>query len=56
MGFDFYFPLFKFSQEIRFSRGLVNMLQRTPVRTGCPLNASIPIPFPSILFSNSHDK
>jgi hypothetical protein len=26
LGFDFYFPLFKFSQEIRFSRGLVNML------------------------------
>ncbi|HLZ17933.1 MAG TPA: porin family protein [Cyclobacteriaceae bacterium] len=26
MGFDFYFPLFKLSQEIRFSRGLVNML------------------------------
>jgi hypothetical protein len=26
MGFDFYFPLFKFSQEIRFSRGLTNML------------------------------
>ena len=27
-GFDFYFPLFKFSPEIRFSRGLVNMLKR----------------------------
>jgi Outer membrane protein beta-barrel domain len=26
VGFDFYFPLFKLSQEIRFSRGLVNML------------------------------
>ncbi|MBL7865053.1 MAG: PorT family protein, partial [Cyclobacteriaceae bacterium] len=26
IGFDFYFPLFKLSQEIRFSRGLVNML------------------------------
>lgn len=26
LGFDFYFPLFKLSQEIRFSRGLVNML------------------------------
>ncbi|HCW05958.1 MAG TPA: PorT family protein [Cytophagales bacterium] len=25
-GFDFYFPLFKFSQEIRFSRGISNML------------------------------
>jgi hypothetical protein len=32
MGFDFYFPLFKLSQEIRFSRGIVNMLgsQQTP--------------------------
>lgn len=26
IGFDFYFPLFKFSPELRFSRGLVNML------------------------------
>ena len=26
IGFDFYFPLFKFSQEIRFSRGISNML------------------------------
>lgn len=26
MGFDFYFPLFKFSQEIRFARGVTNML------------------------------
>lgn len=26
MGFDFYFPLFKLSQEIRFSRGLVNLI------------------------------
>ncbi len=26
-GFDYYFPLFKFSPEIRFSRGLVNMIQ-----------------------------
>ena len=25
-GFDFYFPLFKLSQEIRFSRGIVNMM------------------------------
>ena len=30
LGFDFYFPLFKFSQEIRFSRGLVNMLGNSP--------------------------
>jgi hypothetical protein len=26
-GFDFYFPLFKFSPEIRFSRGFVDMLR-----------------------------
>jgi hypothetical protein len=29
-GFDFYFPLFKFSQEIRFSRGIANMLGPDP--------------------------
>lgn len=27
IGFDLYFPLFKFSPEVRFSRGLLNMLQ-----------------------------
>jgi len=26
IGFDFYFPLFKFSQEIRFSKGVRNLL------------------------------
>jgi hypothetical protein len=26
IGFDFYFPLFKFSPELRFSRGIANML------------------------------
>ena len=26
IGFDFYFPLFKFSPELRFTRGLVDML------------------------------
>jgi hypothetical protein len=26
IGFDFYFPLFKFSQEIRFARGIMNVL------------------------------
>ena len=26
-GFDFYFPLFKFAPEIRFSKGLLNLLQ-----------------------------
>ncbi len=28
IGFDIYFPLFKFSPEIRFSRGMVNMLRK----------------------------
>jgi len=37
MGFDFYFPLFKFSQEIRFSRGLVNMLAADPSAYRVPL-------------------
>ena len=27
-GFDFYFPLFKFSPELRFSRGMINMLKK----------------------------
>jgi hypothetical protein len=30
IGFDFYFPLFKFSQELRFSKGLVNVLGDDP--------------------------
>lgn len=30
LGFDFYFPLFKFSQEIRFSRGITSMLGSSP--------------------------
>jgi hypothetical protein len=30
LGFDFYFPLFKFSQEIRFARGIVNVLGDDP--------------------------
>jgi len=30
IGFDFYFPLFKFSQEIRFTRGVANMLAADP--------------------------
>jgi len=30
VGFDFYFPLFKFSQEIRFSRGVSDMLGTDP--------------------------
>jgi len=36
-GFDFYFPLFKFSQEIRFQRGLVNMLGTDPSVYSAPL-------------------
>lgn len=30
VGFDFYFPLFKFSQEIRFSRGITDVLGSDP--------------------------
>lgn len=30
LGFDFYFPLFKFSQEIRFARGITNVLGNDP--------------------------
>lgn len=37
MGFDFYFPLFKFSQEIRFSRGIKNMLGSDPSSFSEPL-------------------
>ena len=29
-GFDLYFPLFKFSPEIRFSKGLINVLEFPP--------------------------
>lgn len=36
-GFDFYFPLFKFSQEIRFSHGLTNMLGSDPSVYAAPL-------------------
>jgi hypothetical protein len=36
-GFDFYYPLFKFSPEIRFSRGLVNILDNTTNKYGQPL-------------------
>ena len=28
-GFDLYYPLFKFSPEIRFSRGIKNILDKT---------------------------
>lgn len=36
-GFDLYYPLFKFSPEIRFSRGLVNVLDNKTNRYGQPL-------------------
>ena len=36
-GFDLYYPLFKFSPEIRFSRGLLNMLGNTENEFGQPL-------------------
>lgn len=36
-GFDFYYPLFKFSPEIRFSRGVNNLLKDTENPFGQPL-------------------
>ncbi|MBL0740863.1 outer membrane beta-barrel protein [Chryseolinea lacunae] len=36
-GFDLYYPLFKFSPEIRFSRGIVNMLGNPDNEYGQPL-------------------
>jgi len=36
-GFDLYFPLFKFSPEIRFSRGIPNLLDNNDNRYGQPL-------------------
>lgn len=36
-GFDLYYPLFKFSPEIRFSRGIVNVLENTTNKYGQPL-------------------
>jgi len=36
-GFDFYYPLFKFSPELRFSRGMVNILDNTTNVYGQPL-------------------
>ena len=37
VGFDFYFPLFKFSPEIRYSHGIVNMLGDSPSAFRDPL-------------------
>jgi hypothetical protein len=36
-GFDLYYPLFKFSPEIRFSHGIVDMLQNRTNPFGAPL-------------------
>ena len=36
-GFDLYYPLFKFSPEIRFSRGIVNVLDNVNNPYGKPL-------------------
>jgi hypothetical protein len=36
-GFDMYYPLFKFSPEIRFSKGLTNLLDNTTNKFGEPL-------------------
>jgi hypothetical protein len=36
-GFDLYYPLFKFSPEIRFSKGVVNVLDNTTNAYGQPL-------------------
>lgn len=38
LGFDLYFPLFKFSPEIRFSRGIVDVLDNTTNEFGRPLS------------------
>jgi hypothetical protein len=38
-GFDLYYPLFKFSPEIRFSRGLTNLLNNTTNAFGEPLKS-----------------
>lgn len=37
LGLDFYYPLFKFSPEIRFSKGLTNLLQDSNNPYGQPL-------------------
>jgi hypothetical protein len=37
LGFDLYFPLFKFSPEIRFSRGISNVLDNTENIYGYPM-------------------
>lgn len=39
IGFDLYFPLFKLSPEIRFSRGVYNILDNTENNFGKPLKS-----------------
>lgn len=36
-GLDIYYPLFKFSPEIRFSRGIVDVLDNRTNKYGLPL-------------------
>jgi hypothetical protein len=36
-GFDLYYPLFKFSPELRFSRGMVDILDNRTNDFGVPL-------------------
>ena len=38
LGFDLYFPLFKFSPELRFSRGLMDVLDNTQNAFGQPMS------------------
>jgi len=38
LGFDLYFPLFKFSPEVRFSRGLIDILENPESDFGKPLS------------------
>jgi hypothetical protein len=37
LGFDLYFPLFKFSPELRFSRGMMDVLDNTQNAFGQPM-------------------
>ncbi|HEU5292577.1 MAG TPA: porin family protein [Cyclobacteriaceae bacterium] len=39
LGFDLYFPLFKFSPEIRFSRGMTDLLDNPDNKYGKPLKS-----------------
>lgn len=38
LGFDLYFPLFKFSPELRFSRGMMDVLDNTKNAFGQPMS------------------